>query len=127
MEVAPAAFSLECVAGCDIALVGRGIHELPVPGHVAGRPNSRVGGLEIVAYLDRMTDSQLDTSLLQAQALRIWLAPGRDENPIELEFLLSARLAETDAPSATDIFDTDHLRVGDHIRALLFEDCPERL
>src|SRR5712692_793944 len=127
MEVDPAAFSLECIAGRDVALVGRGIHELPVPGHVAGRPNSRVGGLEIVAYLDRMTVGQLDTSLLQAQALRIWLAPGRDENLIELQFLLSARLTETDAPSATDMFGTDDLRVGDHIRALLFEDSPKRL
>src|SRR5216683_382325 len=127
MEVDPAAFSLECVTGRDIALIGRGVDELPVPSHVARSPNPRVSGLEIVADLDRLTVGQLDIGLLQAQALRIRLAPGRDENLIDLQFLLSARLTETDAPSATDMFGTGHLRVGNHMRAFLFEDCPQRL
>src|SRR6266852_7597767 len=127
MEVDPAAFSLECIASRDIALIGRGIHELPVPGHVAGRPNSRVGGLEIVAYLDRLTVGELDAGLLQAQALRIRSAPSCDKDLIDLQFLMPTCLAETDAPSAIDPFDSGRLRVGDHLGALLFEDSPKRL
>src|SRR5712692_9967288 len=120
MEVDPAAFSLECIAGPDVALIGRGIHELPVPGHVASRPNSRVGGLEIVAYLDRLTVGELDAGLVQAQTLCIRPAPRRDKDLINLHFLLPTGLAETDSPCAGDTFDSDHLRIGEYMRTLLF-------
>src|SRR5712691_12179425 len=126
MKVDPAAFSLECVAGADVALIGRGVDELPVPGHVARRPDPRVSSLEIVADLDRLTVGELDAGLLQAQTLCIRPAPRRDKDLINLHFLLPTGFAETDAPCAGDTLDSDHLRIGDHMRTLLFEDSPKR-
>jgi hypothetical protein len=42
-----------------------------MPGHVAGGPDPRVRGLEIVTDLDRLAFGELDPSLLQAQAFGV--------------------------------------------------------
>src|SRR5712692_5388396 len=121
------ACSLECIADSHVALVGRDVDELPMPGHVASRPHPGIRGLEIVTDLDRPEFGELDSGLLEAHALGVRPSSCRDQDFIDIQNFLSAVVLETDAPSAGESFDSDHLSIGDHSRALLFENSTEGL